>query len=134
MTLVFTGNLEQLEKPLNQSELACRRIRRLSGPSGTVVVLSTQRDVAVTKAKLAGAKVTSAVSGRTTYLAVGSVLEDGRPIEEGAKFRKTQELKAAGKPGPSLLQESEFIEKLQKAGLMKAGSAIGKRASKTTAR
>ncbi|KAF4736324.1 replication factor C subunit 1, partial [Perkinsus olseni] len=95
MTLVFTGNLEQLE-----------------------------RDVAVTKAKLAGAKVTSAVSGRTTYLAVGSVLEDGRPIEEGAKFRKTQELKAAGKPGPSLLQESEFIEKLQKAGLMKAGSAI----------
>ncbi|KAF4738323.1 replication factor C subunit 1, partial [Perkinsus olseni] len=39
-------------------------------------------------------------------------------------FRKTQELKAAGKPGPSLLQESEFIEKLQKAGLMKAGGAI----------
>ncbi|KAF4654754.1 replication factor C subunit 1, partial [Perkinsus olseni] len=95
MTLVFTGNLEQLE-----------------------------RDVAVTKAKLAGAKVTSAVSGRTTYLVVGSVLEDGRPIEEGSKFRKTQELKAAGKPGPSLLQESEFIEKLQKAGLMKAGGAI----------
>ncbi|EER12026.1 replication factor C subunit, putative [Perkinsus marinus ATCC 50983] len=92
-TLVFTGNLERLE-----------------------------RDLAVTKAKLAGAKVTTAVSGRTTYLVVGSVLEDGRPIEEGSKFKKTQELRAAGKPGPSLLQESEFIEKLQKAGLMKAGN------------
>ncbi|KAF4652466.1 replication factor C subunit 1, partial [Perkinsus chesapeaki] len=94
MTLVFTGNLEHIE-----------------------------RDVAVTKAKLAGAKVTSAVSGRTTYLVVGSVLEDGRPVEEGSKFRKTQELKEAGKPGPSLLQESDFIDKLKKAGLMKAGGA-----------
>ena len=38
--------------------------------------------------KLKGAKNTSAVSGKTSYLIVGSKLEDGREVTLGGKYRK----------------------------------------------
>ena len=46
------------------------------------------RDTAVDMIKCLGGRVTSAVSGKTDYLIVGSVLEDGRPVEEGSKCKK----------------------------------------------
>ena len=35
-----------------------------------------------------GGKVTGSVSGKTNYLVVGTILEDGRKVEEGSKFKK----------------------------------------------
>ncbi len=37
--------------------------------------------------KIGYRKVTSGVSGKTSYLVVGGVLEDGRPIEDGSKYK-----------------------------------------------
>ncbi|EJK63089.1 hypothetical protein THAOC_16273, partial [Thalassiosira oceanica] len=50
------------------------------------------RDTASDLIKMLGGRVTSAVSSKTDYLVLGSVLEDGRGVEEGSKFRKTTEL------------------------------------------
>jgi replication factor C subunit 1 len=41
--------------------------------------------------KSLGAKVTNAVSGRTSYLVVGPLLEDGRPSETSLKYREAVE-------------------------------------------
>ena len=71
--------------------------------------MGIDRDRAIDLAVAAGGKVTSAVSGKTTYLVVGSVLEDGRAVEEGSKYKKMRQLQADGKPGPSMLTESEFL-------------------------
>ena len=71
--------------------------------------MSIDREAAIDLAVAAGGKVTSAVSGKTSYLVVGSVLEDGRPVEEGSKFRKMVQLASEGKPGPAKLTESEFL-------------------------
>ncbi|KAK9170741.1 Replication factor RFC1 C terminal domain protein [Cryptosporidium meleagridis] len=54
--------------------------------------------------KILGGKLTSAVSGRTSYLIAGSSLEDGRSIEEGSKYRN------AKSKGVKILSEDEFIE------------------------
>mmetsp|Transcript_2516 Transcript_2516/g.4462 ORF Transcript_2516/g.4462 Transcript_2516/m.4462 type:complete len:161 (+) Transcript_2516:970-1452(+) len=35
-----------------------------------------------------GGRVTTTVSGKTDYLVVGSILEDGRAVEEGSKFKR----------------------------------------------
>jgi len=72
--------------------------------------MSIDRDKAIDLAVTAGAKVTSAVSGKTTYLVVGSVLEDGRAVEEGSKYKKMKQLEMEGKPGPKILTEKEFLE------------------------
>ena len=71
--------------------------------------MSLDRERAIDLAVKAGGKVTSAVSSKTTYLVVGSVLEDGRPIEEGSKYKKMKQLQNDGKPGPSMLTEDQFI-------------------------
>lgn len=34
-----------------------------------------------------GGKVTGSVSGKTNYLIIGEVLEDGRAVEEGRKYK-----------------------------------------------
>ena len=39
-----------------------------------------------------GGKVTTSVSGKTDYLICGNILEDGRQLEEGSKYRKCMEL------------------------------------------
>jgi replication factor C subunit 1 len=74
--------------------------------------MSIDRERAVDLAVSAGAKVTSAVSSKTTYLVAGSVLEDGRAIEEGSKFRKMRQLELEKKAFPKLLTESEFMNHL----------------------
>lgn len=50
------------------------------------------RDLASDLVLSLGGKVTSAVSGKTDYLVVGSILEDGREVEEGSKYRKALEI------------------------------------------
>jgi BRCT domain type II-containing protein/nucleoside-triphosphatase THEP1 len=50
------------------------------------------RDIATDIVKMLGGRVTGNVSGKTDYLVVGSVLEDGRQVEEGSKFRKCLEM------------------------------------------
>eukprot|EP00956_Cyclotella_meneghiniana_P010686 scaffold14944_cov20-Cyclotella_meneghiniana.AAC.1 len=50
------------------------------------------RDVASDIIKMLGGRVTGSVSGKTDYLVCGSILEDGRAVEEGSKYRKCLEL------------------------------------------
>ena len=59
LTFVFTGNMDELN-----------------------------RDDANDLVKTLGGRVTTAVSGKTNYLVVGPVLEDGRSYKEGSKYRK----------------------------------------------
>merc|ERR1719440_2388487 len=70
------------------------------------------RQDAEDRVKIAGGKVMSSVSGNTTYLVLGSRLEDGRPVEETSKYRKYTELKNKGKKWPTLLTEAEFASML----------------------
>jgi len=46
------------------------------------------RDTASDFIKSLGGRVTTTVSGKTDYLVVGSILEDGRAVEEGSKFKR----------------------------------------------
>lgn len=50
------------------------------------------RDIATDIVKMLGGRVTGSVSGKTDYLVVGSILEDGRDVEEGSKHRRCIEL------------------------------------------
>ena len=50
------------------------------------------RDTATDIVKILGGKVTTSVSGKTDYLVCGNILEDGRQLEEGSKYRKCMEL------------------------------------------
>ena len=64
--------------------------------SGTTFVFSgvlenMSRDASEEFVKTLGGRVTSAVSGKTDYLVVGDILEDGRPYSEGSKYRKAKE-------------------------------------------
>jgi len=78
--------------------------------------------------------VTGSVSSRTSYLIIGSVLEDGRKVETGNKYKKASDLKI------SILNETALEEFLQKATknpkltLLTAKSIIidGNQASGTT--
>ena len=58
----------------------------------TGVLQDLPRDDAIDYVKSYGGRVTTAVSGKTNYLVIGTVLEDGRPIEEGSKFKKAKEV------------------------------------------
>ena len=64
------------------------------------------------KVKAAGGKVAGGVSGNTTYLVVGSRLDDGRQVEETSKYRKYMELKDKGKKAPELLDETKLLAML----------------------
>jgi replication factor C subunit 1 len=50
------------------------------------------RDESIDYVKILGGRVTTAVSRKTSYLVVGSTLEDGRPVTEGSKYQKASEL------------------------------------------
>lgn len=50
------------------------------------------RDEASDYVKCYGGRVTTGVSGKTNYLVVGDILEDGRNVEEGSKYKKAKEL------------------------------------------
>eukprot|EP00398_MALV-I-01_sp_L67-1_P000981 gene981-322_t len=74
----------------------------------TGVLDEVSREDAEEKVKGAGGRVTGSVSGKTDYLVVGSVLEDGRPPNESSKYRKAQtQMEKTGKP--KILTEAEFI-------------------------
>lgn len=83
VTMVFTGEMDQIT-----------------------------RHEAEEKAKAAGAKVLSAVSGNVQYLVVGSRLDDGRPVEETGKYKRMMELKEKGKKHPEVMTEAQFLERL----------------------
>ena len=51
-----------------------------------------------------GASITSAVSGKTNFLIAGEKLEDGRTVEQGAKFRE------ALAKGTRIIREDELSE------------------------
>jgi replication factor C subunit 1 len=50
------------------------------------------RDLASDIVKMLGGRVTTGVSGKTDYLVLGSILEDGRPVEDGSKHKKVLEI------------------------------------------
>mmetsp|Transcript_2927 Transcript_2927/g.5901 ORF Transcript_2927/g.5901 Transcript_2927/m.5901 type:complete len:1033 (-) Transcript_2927:1558-4656(-) len=54
----------------------------------TGVMDNLNRDDAIDLVKTLGGRVTTAVSGKTNYLVVGPVLEDGRDYKEGSKYKK----------------------------------------------
>ena len=70
------------------------------------------REAAVEKIERLGGVVRSGVSGKTTYLVIGGLLEDGRPVESGSKYRKTTELnEGKRKDNPiEILDEDKFVE------------------------
>lgn len=45
------------------------------------------REVAEDLVKTYGGRVTGSVSGKTSYVVIGSKLEDGRPVSEGKKYQ-----------------------------------------------
>ena len=99
--------------PVSKSSQLAKVATSSGALAGVTIVftgnMAVDRDTAIDLATRQGAKVTSAVSGKTSYLVLGSVLEDGRAVEEGSKFRKMVELEKGGKPGPKPLTESEFL-------------------------
>jgi len=58
----------------------------------TGVLTSIGREDAEDYIKILGGKVTTAVSGKTHYLVCGTILEDGRAVHEGSKYKKAKEL------------------------------------------
>jgi hypothetical protein len=76
------------------------------------------RDAAEALVASLGGRSTSAISGKTTMLVLGRVLEDGRPVEAGSKFREAaeQNAKAAAGDRPAgplrVLDEAGFIAHL----------------------
>ena len=50
------------------------------------------REESIDYVKGLGGRVTTAVSGKTSYLVVGDLLEDGRPFSEGSKYKKAIEI------------------------------------------
>ncbi|PHJ20163.1 aaa family [Cystoisospora suis] len=87
----------------------------------TGVLDSMSREEAVGKILQLGGRCTSAVSGKTDYLVTGSILEDGREVSTGSKYRKALQLQTEGgsnkKGGKSVIQivnESEFLTMLGK--------------------
>ncbi|KAL7546336.1 hypothetical protein ACHAWF_011190 [Thalassiosira exigua] len=97
-TFVFTGILSTNPEKTR----AANRELQLASPgkgdyyahrnldSGCAAELS--REAAADVVKSLGGKATTSVSGKTDYLVCGSVLEDGREVEEGSKHRRATEL------------------------------------------
>jgi len=52
-----------------------------------------------------GGLARSGVSGKTNYLIIGSILEDGRQVEEGNKYKKAKKNEAKGL---KIITEEEF--------------------------
>jgi len=79
----------------------------------TGVLDTITRDEAEATVKRGGGRVTGGVSSKTTYLVAGSVLEDGRAVEESSKYRKALSLGEAAtnssKSAPRILREPEFL-------------------------
>eukprot|EP00934_Nitzschia_sp_Nitz4_P001015 Nitzschia sp. Nitz4//scaffold46_size129759//45122//47831//NITZ4_003495-RA/size129759-augustus-gene-0.6-mRNA-1//1//CDS//3329552577//1015//frame0 len=59
----------------------------------TGVLDDLAREDAIDYVKTLGGRVTTTVSSKTTYLVLGSILEDGRPVDQGKKYQLAQEKK-----------------------------------------
>lgn len=57
----------------------------------TGIMESLHRDEATELVKILGGRVTNNVSGKTSYLVVGEILEDGRNYTEGRKYKDAME-------------------------------------------
>ncbi|KAL3811776.1 hypothetical protein ACHAXA_004208 [Cyclostephanos tholiformis] len=101
LTFVFTGILstcpnDNVVRKTNTDLMASSPSKgdyyasRTMHDAGSVDELS--REAAIDVIKCLGGRVTTAVSGRTDYLIAGNVLEDGRDVEEGSKYRKCVEM------------------------------------------
>ncbi|ESS30893.1 ATPase, AAA family protein [Toxoplasma gondii VEG] len=82
----------------------------------TGVLDSMAREEAVSAVVGNGGRCTSAVSGRTDYLVAGALLEDGRDVTTGSKYRKALQLmhdgKGKQKTSLKILHEQEFLAML----------------------
>lgn len=58
----------------------------------TGIMDDLNREDGIDYVKELGGRVTTAVSGKTDYLVIGSVLENGKEVEDGSKFKKATEL------------------------------------------
>eukprot|EP00917_Polyrhabdina_sp_WS-2016_P026073 GHVP01056048.1.p2 GENE.GHVP01056048.1~~GHVP01056048.1.p2 ORF type:complete len:882 (+),score=181.99 GHVP01056048.1:5348-7993(+) len=76
---------------------------------------STTREDVEENVKRFGGQVMSAVSSRTDYLVAGSVLEDGRAVEESGKYKKAEAIVESGKGKIKFLREDEFLKMLPEA-------------------
>lgn len=56
-----------------------------------------------------GGRVTTAVSGKTSYLLIGNTLEDGRPVTEGSKYKKAKE-----QTHTPIIDEQQFYDLINK--------------------
>lgn len=83
---------------------------RLSGKTFVItgVLESLQRNDAIQFIKSNGGRVTTGVSGKTSYLVSGKTLEDGRDASEGSK---TRDAKSRGIP---IITESELFDMVTK--------------------
>jgi replication factor C subunit 1 len=84
----------------------------------TGILESISRDRITELIKIAGGRVTTAVSSKTNYVVLGSVLEDSRPVQEGIKYQRAMELANTAtttKKGPQLLHNDtqlyQFIQR-----------------------
>lgn len=112
LTFVFTGEMDELSRPEAEE-----------------------------KVKQYGAKTTTTVSGKTSFLVAGSRLEGGGGsfaganmptcVEETSKYKKASEFRTQGKP-IQILTEPEFLQKIKDAEASAAG-AVGASAGAASA-
>ena len=98
--VVKAGEGRVLLSSLSEGEPNC-----LQGMSFVVtgVLPSLNREDAQRLIEKYGGLFRKSVSGKTTYLLVGSILEDGRAVGEGSKY------KAAIKKGVTIIEQHEFL-------------------------
>jgi len=99
LTFVFTGILSTNDASTSQTNAQVA----LSSPSKSDYYTNRRydcsnsshelsRDTAVDIIKCLGGRVTTMVSGKTDYVICGHILEDGRIVTEGSKYKKCVEL------------------------------------------
>ena len=59
---------------------------------GVTTNVELSRDNATDMIKILGGRVTTSVSSKTDYLIAGNILEDGRDVVDGSKYKKCLEI------------------------------------------
>uniref|UniRef100_A0A0G4HIC4 BRCT domain-containing protein n=1 Tax=Chromera velia CCMP2878 TaxID=1169474 RepID=A0A0G4HIC4_9ALVE len=102
----------QKEKEARARQVAAEKERGLIFAGKTVVITGVldgmDREDAEQKIRELGGKTTGSVSGKTDFLLVGSVLEDGRDPTEGKKYQTAVEKTQAGKAHVKIITQKEF--------------------------
>ncbi|KAK2196062.1 bifunctional P-loop containing nucleoside triphosphate hydrolase/Sec1-like superfamily/ATPase [Babesia duncani] len=75
----------------------------------TGILKSLDRDTASANVRRMGGIVVSAVSGKTDYLVVGEILENGKHYTTGNKYKKATELNKTKGVGIVILNEDQFL-------------------------